>query len=270
MFDILYGLLLQPSVTHSSIMRLLILLLAFLSGLAQAGIRAVYEQDADPGKLVFEIADNGDFRAGAPDGRQYRLVIGGEAYQVAEFEGRPVVARLGDIEEVLRANANGVGRGIMRSLTALAAATPQRIVHNGPIEVNGWRGEVYNVRGAEWEFDRFGPIRDPQGAPYYVVSREPALRQIGPAVRTFTIGELAFGRHLLAESAARVLVDTMDYLAARGTLIESSENGLQLMQAEQAAIDPARLALPAAPLSREALATLVREGRSPFQAIVAP
>lgn len=251
-------------------MRLLILLCLLLSPLAQAATRAVYEQDADPGRLVFEIADNGDFRAGAPDGRQYRLVLAGEAYQVAQLDGRMLVARLQDIEAALHANANGAGRGIMRSLTALAASTPQRIVHKGPIEINGWHGDVYNVRGAEWEFDRYGPVRDPEGAPYYVLSRDPALRQLGPAMRSFTLGELAFGRHLLADSAARVLEGTMDYLAARGTLIESSENGLQLMQAEQVAIDPARLALPAPPLSRESLAALVREGRSPFRAIVTP
>jgi hypothetical protein len=251
-------------------MRLLILLCAFLSTLAQADTRAVYEQDADPGKLVFEIADNGDFRAGAPDGRQYRLVLGGEAYQVAELDGKPVAARLADIEAALRANANGVGRGIMRSLSALAASTPQRLVHKGPIEINGWHGEVYNIRGAEWEFDRDGAIRDPEGAPYYVVSRDPALRQVGPALMAFTAGDLAFGRHLLAENAVRVLLDTLGQLAARGTLIDSSENGLQLVQLEQVRIDPARLALPGPPLSPAALTSLVRAGRSPFKAIVAP
>lgn len=251
-------------------MRLLILLSVFLSTLAQADTRAVYEQDADPGKLVFEIADNGDFRAGAPDGRQYRLVLGGEAYQVAELDGKLVVARLADIEDTLRANANGVGRGIMRSLSALAASTPQRIVHKGPIEINGWQGEVYNIRGAEWEFDRDGAVRDPEGAPYYVLSRDPALRQIGPALKTFTAGDLAFGRHLLAENAVRVLLDTLEQLAARGTLIDSSENGLQLVQAEQVRIDAARLALPGPPLSRAALTALVREKRSPFRAIVGP
>ncbi|MCC2956295.1 hypothetical protein LK542_11775 [Massilia sp. IC2-477] len=219
---------------------------------------------------MFEIADNGDFRAGAPDGRQYRLVLAGESYQVAELGGRPVVARLADIEAALRANANDAGSGIMRALSAIPAFTPQRIVHKGPIEINGWSGEVYNIRGAEWEFDRYGSVRDPEGAPYYVVSRDPTLRQVGPALLAFTAGELAFGRHLLAENASRLLLDTLQQLAARGTLIESSENGLQLMQAEQAAIDPARLALPAPPLSREAVAALVRERRSPFRAIVAP
>jgi hypothetical protein len=251
-------------------MRLLILLSVFLSTLAQADTRAVYEQDADPGKLVFEIADNGDFRAGAPDGRQYRLVLGGEAYQVAELDGKLVVARLADIEDALRVNASGAGRGIIRSLSALAVSTPQRIVHKGPIEINGWQGEVYNIRGAEWEFDRYGAVRDPEGAPYYVLSRDPALRQIGPALKTFTAGDLAFGRHLLAENAVRVLLDTLEQLAARGTLIDSSENGLQLVQAEQLRIDPARLALPAPPLSRAALTALVREKRSPFRAIVGP
>lgn len=250
-------------------MRLLILLCAFLSSLTHAGTRAVYEQAADPARLVFEIADNGDFRAGAPGGRQYRLVLSGEAFQVAELDGRPVVARLGDIEEVLRANANGVGRGIMRSLTALAAATPQRLVHKGPIEINGWHGEVYNIRGAQWEFDRYGAYRDPEGAPYYVLSRDPALRQVGPALTALTAGDLAFGRHLLADSAIRTLLDTLERLAARGTLVESSEKGLQLVQAEQVRIEPARLALPAQPMSLAALSTLVREGRNPFLAITA-
>lgn len=251
-------------------MRLLILLCACLSGLAQADTRATYEQDAAPGKLVFEIADNGDFRAGAPDGGQYRLVLGGASYHVARLDGKPVVARLADIEAVLRANSNGVGRGIMRSLSALAASTPQRLVHNGPIEINGWKGEIYNIRGAEWEFDRDGAWRDPEGAPYYVLSRDPALRQIGPALTAFTKGELAFGRHLLADSASRLLLDTLDQLAARGTLIDSSENGLQLVQAEQVPVDPVRLALPGPPLSRAALLALTQEGRSPFRAIVTP
>ncbi len=249
-------------------MRLLIPLCAFLSTLAQAGTRAVYDGAAGPGRIVFEIADNGDFRAGAPDGRQYRLVLAGEAYQVAELDGKPVVARLADIEAVLQANANRLGGGIMRSLTALVAATPQRIVHNGPIEINGWRGELVNIRGAEWEFDRYGATRDPEGAPYYVLSRDPALRQIGPAMTAFMLGDLAFGRHLLADSAVRRLVDTVEQLAALGTLIESSEDGLQLVQAEPLRVDPARLALPAQPLSRATLAALEGNGRSPFRALV--
>lgn len=251
-------------------MRLLILLCAFVSTLAHADTRAVYEQDAAPGRIVFEIADNGDFRAGAPNAAQYRLVLAGEGYQVAELDGKTVVARLRDIEAALQVNANKVGSGIMRSLSALAAATPQRLVHKGPIEINGWHGEVYNIRGAEWEFDRYGAVRDPEGAPYYVLSRDPALRQVGPALTAFTAGELAFGRHLLAGNASRVLLDTLEQLAARGTLIDSSENGLQLAQTEQVRIEPARLALPGAPLSRDALAALVREGRSPFRAILAP
>jgi hypothetical protein len=251
-------------------MRLLILLCAFLSTLAQAGIRAVYEQAADPERLVFEIADNGDFRAGAPGDRQYRLVLAGEAYQVAELDGKSVAARLVDIEEALRPNSNGLGRGVIRALSALAASTPQRIVHKGPIEINGWQGEVYNIRGAEWEFDRYGAVRDPEGAPYYVVSRDPALRQVGPALMAFTAGELAFGRHLLADNASRLLLDTLEQLAARGTVIESSENGLQLVQAEQVRVDPARLMLPSPPLSRAAVEALVKAGRSPFRAILAP
>lgn len=249
-------------------MRLLILLCALLSASVQAGTRAVYEQLARPDTLVFEIADNGDFRAGAPDARQYRLVLAGESYQVAELDGKPVVARLADIEEALRVNANGVGRGLMRSLTGLVAALPQRIVHNGPIEIKGWHGEVYNIRGAEWEFDRYGAMRDPEGAPYYVISRDPALRQVGPALKAFTIGELAFGRHLLADGAVRVLLDTLDQLDARGTVIDSSENGLQLVRAEPLRVEAARLALPAAPLSRAALTALVKEGRSPFRRLV--
>lgn len=249
-------------------MRLLILLCVFLSASVHAGTRAVYEQLARPDTLVFEIADNGDFRAGPPDGRQYRLVLAGESYQVAELNGKPVVARLADIEAALRANANGLGRGLMQSLAGLVAALPQRLVHNGPIEINGWRGEVYNIRGAEWEFDRYGAVRDPEGAPYYVLSRDPALRQVGPALKAFTVGELAFGRHLLADSAVRVMLDTLDQLDARGTLIDSSENGLQLVKAEPLRVEPARLALPAAPLTRAAVAALVKEGRSPFQRLV--
>lgn len=250
-------------------MRFLILLCAFLSSFARADTRAVYEQDIAPRRLVFEIADNGDFRAGAPDARQYRLVLGGQSYQVAELDGRPLVARLADIEDALRSMSGGAGRGILRALTGVAASTPQRMVHNGPIEINGWKGEVFNIRGAEWEFDRYGAIRDPEGAPYYVVSREPGLRQVGPAMTTFTLGELAFGRHLMADNAARVLVDTVERLAAQGTLIDSSENGLQLVLAEQVRIDPARLALPAPPLSRDAVMVLVKEGRSPFKQLVA-
>lgn len=249
-------------------MRLLILLCALLSSLAQAATRAVYEQDAEPRRLVFEIADNGDFRAGAPDARQYRLVLAGQSYQVAELDGRTLVARLADIEDALRSNANGAASGILRALTGVVASTPQRLVHNGPIEINGWKGEVFNIRGAEWEFDRYGAVRDPEGAPYYVVSREPVLRQIGPAMTAFTLGEMAFGRHLLAENAARRLVDTVERLAAQGTLVESSENGLQLVEAAQVALDPARLALPAPPLSRDAVRALVKEGRSPFRQLV--
>lgn len=250
-------------------MRLLILCCAFLPLLAQAGTRAVYEQLSRPERVVFEIADNGDFRAGEPGDRQYRLVLGGEAYQVAELNGHLLTARLSDIEEALRVSANGMGRSLMRSLTALAASTPQRIVHAGYTEINGWRGEVYRIDGAEWEFDRHGAWRDPDGPPYYVVSRDPALRPVGQALTTFTAGELAFGRHLLADNAARVLLDTLYRLDAYGTLIDSSENGLRLAQASSEPIDRARLALPSPPLSREALLALIQQKRNPFRSIVA-
>jgi hypothetical protein len=250
-------------------MRSLLLLCACLSPLAHAGTRAVYEQAADPGRLVFEIADNGDFRAGAPGSLQYRLVLGGESYQVAEVDGKQQVARLADIEEVLRASAHTAGRSLMRGLSALVAATPQRIVRRELTEVNGWQGEVYQIEGAEWEFDRDGAWRDPEGPPYYIVSRDPALRQVGPALASFTKGELAFGRHLLADSASRVLLATLDQVAARGTLNESSQNGLLLVQAGPLEVDPSRLILPAPPLSRAALSALVKDGRNPFRAIVA-
>ncbi len=249
-------------------MRLLILLFALLPALAQAGTYAVYEQASRPARLVFEIDDNGDFRAGAPDGRQYRVVLRGEAYQVAQSDGQVLVARLADIEDALRVSSNGAGRGLIRALSAVAASTPQRIVRTGQTEVNGWRGDVYEVHGAEWEFDSYGAWDDPDGSPYYVVSRDPALRQVGPALTAFTAGELAFGRHLLADNASRLLLETMERIAAHGTLIESSENYLQLVQVQPMRIDRSRLALPSPPLSRAALVTLMREGRNPFRQIV--
>jgi hypothetical protein len=224
-----------------SLLRCLSALTLALPVFAQAGTIAVYERRAEPGRLVFEIAGNGDFRAGAPGARQYRLLLGGENYQVAELDGKPVAA--------------------------LAASTPQRLVRKGPVEVNGWQGELYIIRGAEWEVDRDGAWQDPDGAPYYVVSRDPALRQLGPALTAFTAGELAFGRHLLAGNASRLLLDTLNRLAAQGTLVESSEEGLQLARIEQAEPDPARLALPAPPLSLDALAALVKAGRNPFRQI---
>lgn len=249
-------------------MRLLLLLCAFLPMLAHAGTRAVYQQRAHPATLIFEIADNGDFRAGVPGDTQYRLVLGGESYQVAELNGHLVAARLSDIEAALRTSGNGMGRNLVRSLTALAASTPQRIVYAGPAEVNGWRGEAYRIDGAEWEFDRDGAWRDPEGPPYYVISRDPALRQVGNALTTFTAGELAFGRHLLADNAARLLLDTLYRLASYGTLIDSTENGLQLVQAAPEQVDRSRLALPSPPLSREALLALIQQQRNPFRNIV--
>jgi len=136
--------------------------------------------------------------------------------------------------------------------------------------VNGWHAEVLRITGAEWEFDEYGAWRDPEGPPYYLVSREPALRQVGPAMTAFMTGELAFGRHLLGDSAVRVLLDTVQRLAAHGTLVESSENALQLVQVDSVAVDASRLALPSQPVSRAALATLVRDGNNPFRAIVEP
>lgn len=66
---------------------------------------------------------------------------------------------------------------------------------------------------------------------------------------------------------ARLLLDTLNRLAAQGTLVESSEEGLQLARVDQAEPDPARLALPAPPLSLDALAALVKAGRNPFRQI---
>jgi poly(hydroxyalkanoate) depolymerase family esterase len=106
---------------------------------------------------------------------------------------------------------------------------------------------------------RYGAVRDPEGLPYFIISRDAALRQVGPALATFTAGELAFGRHLLADKAVRVLL---------GTLVESSENGPLLLQAEPTRVDPGRLALPSLPLSAAALATSTQQGRNPFKAII--
>jgi hypothetical protein len=236
--------------------------LAALAVPAHADIRAVYEERQEKRILVFEIAENGNFRAGAPGSGGYRLVIDGKAYQVAEVDGRIHVARLDDIHEALKATTPGIARNAMKAVTFLGTP-PQQIVRRGWKSVNGWKGREYRVEDPtqgllEEDYITF------DDAASYVVSADPRLSPAGNAIARFTADELAFKRHMLSGRATAMMLGTLGAIARRGTIISSSEGDVRLIEANEAAIDTDRLALPGPVMERSELIAMMEANRNPF------
>jgi hypothetical protein len=242
--------------------KLLFLALTAIAVPAHADVRAVYEERQEKRTLVFEIADNGNFRAGTPGARDYRLVIGGEAYQVAEVDGRIHVARLDDIHAALKASSSGFARNAMKAFTFLGTP-PQQIVRRGWKSVNGWKGREYRVEDPtqgllEEDYLTF------DDAVSYVVSDDPRLSLVGKAIARFTADELAFKRHMLSGRATSMMLGTLAALSEKGAIISASEGGVQLIKAEEAPVSPDRLVLPAPVMERGELIAMIGAKRNPF------
>lgn len=237
------------------------LLLACVSVPAEAGIRAVYDEAAAKRQIVFEIDEEGNFRAG--DDRHYRLVRGDDAYQVAEVDGQVHVAHLTDLAAALKETASPLLRAAAKSFTFLGSRE-QEWIRLGRKRVNGWRGREYRLQDTFPE-DPDDPLAHDDDTTV-VISEDPALEPLGDAVLRYTAEELYLKRHFVSGAAYDEVLRDLDGLAELGTVIASSEGGIRLVSVGEADVAPERLELPAKPMTREEIVALMRAKRNPFKA----
>lgn len=243
---------------------LLVLALAAGAAPAQAEMRAVYEERDAKRLIAFEIDDEGNFRAGRPD--QYRLVLGDDAYQVAEVDGRTYVAHLTDLAGALKTTTSPLLRAAAKTFTFLGGDHYQQWARMGRRSVNGWRGREYRLQDSDHDFhpEDADPFEHDDET-VVVVSRDPALEPLGDAMLRYTAEELYLKRHFVSGVSYKSVLRDLDGLARLGTVIASSEGDIRLVDAEQAEIDPERLALPAEPMTRDQIVALIRAKRNPFK-----
>lgn len=228
---------------------------------AQAGMHAVYEDRDERRNIAFEIADDRNFRAGTEE--QYRLVIDTDVYQVGMIDGRTYVARIEDLAAALKETSSPFLRNAMKAFTFLAADEPKRWERRGKAKVNGFRGREYKEVD-ESSDGKFDPFEDME-AESVIVSDDPALAPLGDAILHFTADELYLKRHFLSGVTSDQVLDSLDGLAKLGTVISASDGAVRLVSAEQAAIDPARLTVPAPPMARTEIVQMIRAKRNPFK-----
>ena len=234
-----------------------------VSAPASAGTRAIYDHREENRAISFEIDDQRNFRAG--DEFQYRIVQGPEVYQVAIVDGRPYVARIEDLADALRETTPGLVRTAARMFTFVGADELKRWEKRGKKKVNGFRGreyvEVDEYRSFEEDFD---PMEE-MDATRVVLSDDPELEPLGDAMLHYTADELYLKRFLLARTAVDEVLRSLDGLARLGTGIGSSEGDIRLVSVAAADIDPARLSIPATPMTRDEIVGLIRARRNPFR-----
>ena len=234
------------------------LLLAGCAVPAQAGTRAVYEEREAKRTLVFEVSDDGPFRAGRED--RYRLVRDEGVYEVATIDGRIYVADIDDLAAALKETSSPFLRAAAKTVTFLAERGPHDWVHMGTRRVNGRRGHEFRLaeRGdTDWSDELDDTV--------LVISPDPALAPLGRAMLHYTADELYLKHHMLSGISKQNALRTLDEIADEGTVIASSEGDIRLVSVEEASIAPERLALPAQPLSRAEIVALIRAKRNPFK-----
>jgi hypothetical protein len=240
-------------------MRILsVLLLAGLAVPAQAGTRAVYEEREAKRTILFEVSDEGPFRAGSEN--RYRLVRDEGVYEVATVGGRTYVATIEDLAAALRETSPPLLRAIAKTVTFLAEKGPHEWHYAGTRKVNGRTGREFRLaeRGdADWA-DELDDTR-------LVISPDPALAPLGRAMLHYTADELYLKHHLVSGISKQNALRTLDEIADEGTVIASSEGDIRLASVEAAVIEPERLELPAKPLDRAEIVVLIRAKQNPFK-----
>jgi hypothetical protein len=190
---------------------------------ALAGSKATYE-GLDGPPLLIEVADNGDARIGATGKADaYGLLIGEEFYLVSHEDGSWKVARIAD-------QAAAFDRVLPPIFRTIFGAAGGRTVAGVP-------GEVYTMTGLDPE--------KPAETSEMVVTQDPRLAPAGRALAGFNDAMMVMMRPLIGEMAASEIAQN-HATAALGTPLDV-KGGVHLTAFAVAAVDPARLALPAKP-----------------------
>ncbi|SFS05833.1 hypothetical protein [Sphingomonas jatrophae] len=221
--------------------RLLPLLLS-LAAPALAGTRATYVGQ-DGGRVIVEVADNGDARVGTPGAEDYGLLVGGRFHVVGLRDGRLTVARAEDV-------ATAIGRVVppifARRPSSPAQTPAQKIEPDGIADVAGRPGRRFRVSPR------------PAGQDRLVVSDDPALKPVGAALEGFSTAALLPMAVLLGPAAATTTRD-IQAMFALGTPLETPD-GLTLTAVDTVDVPAERVRLPAPPISLETLEADLRAG----------
>ena len=213
----------------------LLLPLLAIAAPAVAGSKAVYEGMPGP-PVVIEVGDNGDARVGAEGKDDYGLMIGGQFYLVAREGGQWKVARVADQAAAFDKVMPPVFRTIF-SAAAKSRPSKLKMAKTGTRTVAGVTGDVYAVTGLDAE--------KPTEATEMVITSDPKLVPVGRALGGFTDAMMVMMVPLIGEMAASEIAQNHE-LMALGTPLDTKA-GLHLKAFSEAAVDPARLVLPAKP-----------------------
>ena len=225
---------------------------------AQAGTRAVYEEREARRTLIFEISDDGPFRAGLED--RYRLVRDEGVYEVAKVDGHTYVADIDDLAAALKETSSPLLRAAANTVTFLAEKGPHEWVQMGTRKVNGRRGHQFRLAepgDTDWSDELDDTV--------LVISPDPALAPLGRAMLHYTADELYLKHHMLSGISKQNALRTLDEIADEGTVIASSEGDIRLVSVDEAEIAPERLALPARPMEQAEIVALIKAKRNPFK-----
>jgi hypothetical protein len=233
-------------------LRLLAAWALLAAGPAGAGIRALYEGGSSPGGMLVEVADNGDFRAGEPEAANHVLGIAGTVYLVAPGpDGALEVVRIEDLATALDEVLPPLFRALFGQAAANArAARAPRLERVGTRTVAGVSGEVWRVTAG-----------DPPQTREMVFSRAPEMAPVGVAVTRFLESAMLMAAPLVGPMASD-MVKEMRSVFALGAPLEAG-GMFRLAKAEEAAIAPERLRLPAEPLAPSVLVERLKATRPP-------
>ena len=236
----------------------LLALLALAAAPAEAGTRAVYEEREARRTIVFDVSDEGSFRAGTEN--RYRLALDGDVYEVAKVGGRVHVAHIEDLAAALKETTSPLLRAALKTATFLGKRGAHEWRVGGRKRVNGWKGREFRLvePGDEDTIDELDDTR-------LVISADPALAPLGRAMLHYTADELYLKHHLVSGASAAAAMRTLDEIADEGAVIASSEGDIRLVSVEDAEIAPERLKLPAQPMSRAEIVALIRAKQNPFK-----
>lgn len=227
----------------SARMGLAALLACIGAGSAEAGLRAVYFDDAKAKQLVIEVADNGDARIGEAESSDYGLLIGGHFIVVGDQDGKLMVARIEDIGAAIDRVVPPIFHNMLSDPASGNLPAHLKADQGGEQQVGGRTGRSYRISG-------FAGGDATQTADY-VISKDPELAPVGRVLEQFMNAALVPAAVLMGPAVPQLIGETREIFAL-GTPIDIGGR-FRLDRAEKADIPASRLALPAAPASVDAL-----------------
>lgn len=212
---------------------LAVLMLAGLPSAARADMKATYLQPRRFETMIVEVADNGDSRLQF-SGQRWRLQsVGGEYYAIYELPQAIRVVRMRDLRQLVEER-----RPALPNPPILSGL---RLVERGTASFAGHRGAAF--------FFQEPGSAEPLEIPMLVVSTDPALAAIGRPIALQM--DFAIMSYHLTSSPIPPIFMAVRHALGEGTPL--SFFTMELQTIDHSPIDPARLSLPAPPVTMEEL-----------------